>query len=77
MQEYIKSLQEAYYAGTPLLTNEEYDALTSRFGEDGLGTGGEFKHMFRMYSLAKVYPGRGDSMPLDVASCISDRKSVV
>lgn len=60
MQDYIKKLQEAYYAGTPEVSNEEYDSLVERFGEDGLGTGGEFKHMYRMYSLQKVYPSRGD-----------------
>ncbi|CAM0008457.1 NAD-dependent DNA ligase [Vibrio phage D239] len=74
MKNYIKDLQEAYYAGKPRISNEEYDALVSRFGEDEIGTGGDFKHMFRMYSLDKVYPGRGDVYPLVLDSCIQTAK---
>lgn len=65
MQEYMKMLQDAYYEGEPRVSNEEYDALVARYGEDGLGKGGDVKHTFRMYSLDKVYPGRGDVSPLD------------
>jgi NAD-dependent DNA ligase len=64
MIEYIKKLQEEYYGGDPSLSNEEYDALVARFGEESIGTGGEFKHMYRMFSLPKVYPCRGDVSPL-------------
>ncbi|CAM0007442.1 NAD-dependent DNA ligase [Vibrio phage D25] len=74
MKNYIKDLQKAYYAGKPRISNEEYDALVSRFGEDEIGTGGDFKHMFRMYSLDKVYPGRGDVYPLVLDSCIQTAK---
>lgn len=74
MQEYIKSLQKAYYEGSPLVSNEEYDALVARFGEDTIGIGGDFKHMFRMYSLAKVYPGRGDEYPLRLEDCVETPK---
>ncbi|CAL9970034.1 NAD-dependent DNA ligase [Vibrio phage D315] len=74
MKNYIKGLQKAYYAGKPRISNEEYDALVSRFGEDEIGTGGDFKHMFRMYSLDKVYPGRGDVYPLVLDSCIQTAK---
>ncbi|CAL9995672.1 NAD-dependent DNA ligase [Vibrio phage D30] len=74
MKNYIKDLQKAYYAGKPRISNEEYDALVSRFGEDEIGTGGDFKHIFRMYSLDKVYPGRGDVYPLVLDSCIQTAK---
>lgn len=74
MQHYILSLQQAYYEGNPQITNEEYDALVARFGEDGLGVGGEFQHMFRMYSLDKVYPGRGDEFPLNTHLCVKTPK---
>ncbi|AXQ66731.1 NAD-dependent DNA ligase [Vibrio phage vB_VpS_PG07] len=74
MQEYIRYLQKCYYEGNPVISNEEYDALVSRFGEDGLGVGGEFKHMYRMYSLDKVYPGRGEELPLPVEKCIETPK---
>lgn len=74
MQHYILSLQQAYYEGNPLVSNEEYDALVARFGEDGLGVGGDFKHRFRMYSLDKVYPGRGDEYPLPLDECVQTAK---
>lgn len=74
MQHYILTLQQAYYEGNPQVSNEEYDALVARFGEDGLGIGGDFKHRFRMFSLDKVYPGRGDEYPLDLALCVETPK---
>jgi DNA ligase (NAD+) len=64
MIKYIKSLQEDYYAGDPQVSNEEYDSLVERFGEEAIGSGGDFKHMYRMYSLQKVYPCRGEVSPL-------------
>lgn len=74
MLDYIKSLQKAYYDGNPLISNEEYDALVDRFGEETIGTGGDFKHMFRMYSLQKVYPCRGDTSPLVGADLVETPK---
>lgn len=74
MQHYILTLQQAYYEGNPQVSNEEYDALVARFGEHGLGVGGDFKHRFRMYSLDKVYPGRGDTYPLVLNYCIQTAK---
>ncbi|BAV81261.1 DNA ligase, phage-associated [Vibrio phage VCPH] len=75
MQKYIKSLQNDYYNGTPSVSNEEYDALVARFGEDSVGgEGGRFKHVFRMYSLDKVYPNRGDVYPLPLSECVRSPK---
>lgn len=61
----LKVFQDAYYAGVPLITNEEYDALVRRFpnGEVEIGTEGEIEHTFRMWSLDKLYPCRGDELP--------------
>lgn len=74
VKEYIKRLQDAYYSGDPIVSNEEYDALVSRFGEESLGTGGRFKHFYRMYSQQKVYPGRGDKYPVNISECIESPK---
>lgn len=75
MQKYIKSLQTDYYNGTPSVSNEEYDALVARFGEDSVGgEGGRFKHVFRMFSLEKVYPNRGDTYPLPLSECVRSPK---
>lgn len=75
MQTYLKARQTEYYAGNPTISNEEYDALVARFGEDSIGgEGGEYKHMFRMYSLDKVYPCRGDKFPLPLDQCVQSPK---
>lgn len=65
IQELIESAQATYYAGTPLMSNEEYDALTRRFPEyeKYVGPEGDYPHLYRMYSLRKVYLNRGDSYP--------------
>lgn len=65
MKEFIAQLQKAYYEGSPLISDEEYDALIKRFpdAEVTIGHKGEVKHMFRMWSLQKKYPGRGDELP--------------
>jgi NAD-dependent DNA ligase len=74
MIEYIKKLQQEYYDGDPSLSNEEYDALVDRFGEKTIGSGGDFKHMYRMYSLQKSYPCRGDVSPLTGTDIIETPK---
>lgn len=65
MKQFIKECQEAYYTGQPIISNEEYDVLVQRFpdAEDSIGPVGEVEHLFRMYSLQKKYPGRGDELP--------------
>lgn len=65
MKQFIAELQRAYYEGEPLISDEEYDALVKRFpdAEVNIGHKGEVKHMFRMWSLEKKYPCRGDTLP--------------
>ncbi|QQO38479.1 DNA ligase [Vibrio phage VPG01] len=65
MKEFIKELQRAYYEGEPLISDEEYDALIRRFpdAEVTIGHKGEAAHIFRMWSLEKKYPCRGDELP--------------
>lgn len=63
MSDYIKSLQEAYYSGNPLVSNEEYDMLVRILNEDTIGPTGSVEHPYQMYSLKKVYPDRGDDYP--------------
>lgn len=75
MNEFIAQLQKAYYDGEPLISDEEYDALIKRFpnAEVTIGHKGEVKHMFRMWSLEKKYPCRGDELP-DLEPYISSPK---
>ncbi|URC22560.1 DNA ligase [Serratia phage vB_SmaM-Kamaji] len=65
IKEQIKLAQEAYYNGTPLISDEEYDVLVGRFPdlETEIGPAGDVPHLYRMYSLQKVYLDRGDERP--------------
>lgn len=76
MKEFISQLQKAYYEGNPLISDEEYDALIQRFpdAEVSIGHKGEVKHMFRMWSLQKKYPGRGDELPLNLEQYVKSPK---
>ena len=76
VREFIASCQKAYYEGTPIITNEEYDALVKRFpdAETGIGPKGDIPHVYRMYSLQKVYFDRGDTAPFDSVDVVETRK---
>ncbi len=73
---FVKQCQIHYYNGEPLISNEEYDALIRRFpnAEVSIGHKGEVKHMFRMWSLEKKYPCRGDELPLDLQRYVKSPK---
>jgi len=66
MQEFLRKASEKYYAGTPILTDEEFDYLSARFDFDEIGArtkDNKVKHYARMYSLDKqfdVEPPVGD-----------------
>lgn len=62
---FIKRCQDAYYNGMSIITDEEYDRLIQRFpnGETDIGPKGDIPHLYRMYSLQKIYPTRGDTPP--------------
>lgn len=64
MKNLIKMYQDAYYSGNPLITDEQYDALIDACAEYevSIGPKGDIEHLNPMYSLQKVYPGRGDSL---------------
>lgn len=58
IQNYLKNCQEAYYMGTPIISDEIFDKLAitynfHEFGHEILET--RIKHIFPMYSLSKIY----------------------
>ncbi|QYC51528.1 putative NAD-dependent DNA ligase, subunit A [Erwinia phage KEY] len=65
LKEFIELCQEAYYQGNSIISDEEYDILIKRFpqAEEAIGPAGDVPHLFRMYSLQKVYLSRGDKAP--------------
>ena len=71
---YIEQLQKAYFDGTPLISNEEYDSLTRYLSEESIGAAGDVKHMWRMWSLDKKYPCRGDELPENLADYVETLK---
>lgn len=72
MKQYIQKLADAYEQGTPLVSDEEYDALSAKYGHS-LGPTGEVPHMYRMYSLNKHYAKDGE-YPLDIRKCVRTPK---
>ncbi len=66
MQEFLKKCSQAYYDGEPIISDEQFDKLVEQYGFNEVGAkpqGKVVKHMFRMYSLQKVYVGE-DAEPL-------------
>lgn len=72
MKLYLERLSKLYYDGTPEISNEEYDALESIYGQSINGSG-DIKHMYRMYSLKKHYDVDGE-LPLNKKECIETLK---
>ena len=72
MKLYLERLSKLYYDGTPDISNEEYDALESIYGQSINGTG-DIKHMYRMYSLKKHYDKDGE-LPLSKVNCTKTPK---
>ena len=59
MKKYLEECKAAYYAGNPIISDDQYDALEEMCSEDlTVGTNkGRAKHLYRMYSLQKYYVG--------------------
>jgi len=70
--EQMKIWSEAYYNGSPLISNEEYDAIETVHGQIISGAG-DVPHAFRMYSLKKHYDKDGNP-PLTNAGLIKTVK---
>jgi len=57
MQHFLDKAAAMYYSGTPIVSDAEFDSLASQYNYDSVGhvvTDG-IPHMFRMYSLQKVF----------------------
>lgn len=65
MESFLEKASKAYYEGNPIITDEEFDALSARCEQKVGYTSSSLKipHLFPMYSLQKVYPGDKDPLP--------------
>jgi len=57
MKDFIEKAACAYYSGYPIISDEEFDAIVAKYNYNAVGhqvTDG-VPHMFRMYSLQKVF----------------------
>lgn len=63
MRDFLDKASKAYYEGKPIITDAEFDYLSSKFNYEEVGYRSDFKfsHMYPMRSLQKVYPG--DALP--------------
>lgn len=72
----LSEFQKSYYEGNPLITDAEYDFLVSinPDAEKVIGPKGDVPHLYKMYSLQKYYPGRGDVLPSNIKDYVETPK---
>ena len=72
----LSEFQKAYYTGSPLISDAEYDYLVSinPEAEKTIGPKGDVPHLFKMYSLQKYYPGRDDTLPTNIKEYVETPK---
>lgn len=66
LKEFLEKASKAYYAGSPIISDSQYDALEELYGkETNIGTTrGQTPHLYKMHSLRKYYEGE-DIIPVD------------
>lgn len=74
INEFLRKAAEAYYAGSPIISDAQFDALakSNNFTEVGAKEyKNTAKHYHRLYSLQKFYEDEGKKKPLEGVSSIS------
>jgi len=65
--EFLDKASSAYYAGNPIISDAQFDALADSIGYNKVGAkqhDNVNKHVFQMYSLEKHYEDEGKKSPL-------------
>lgn len=63
---FLDTASQAYYRGTPIITDEQFDYLADTYDYRKVGAaGGTVKHYRQMYSLQKFYEDEGKRRPLE------------
>jgi DNA ligase (NAD+) len=68
IEQFLDSASKAYYAGSPIISDEQFDRLADSVGYNKVGTatqGKTAKHLFQMYSLQKYYEDEDQTRPLE------------
>jgi DNA ligase (NAD+) len=68
IEQYLDSASKAYYAGSPIISDEQFDQLADSIGFNQVGAkqhGNVEKHLYQMYSLQKFYEDEGKNQPLE------------
>lgn len=67
LEQFLNAASRAYYAGQPIISDEQFDRLADSCGYNKVGAkeaGKTAKHLYPMYSLQKYYEDEGKP-PLD------------
>jgi DNA ligase (NAD+) len=67
IEQFLDSASKAYYAGSPIISDEQFDRLAESHGYNSVGAkqhDNKAKHLFQMYSLQKYYEDEG-TRPLE------------
>jgi NAD-dependent DNA ligase len=67
LKQYLDIASQAYYAGKPIISDAQFDALADSCGYAAVGaseTGVTGRHYRQMYSLQKFYEDEGSNRPL-------------
>ena len=68
LEQFLDTASKAYYAGNPIISDEQFDQLADSCGYSKVGAkqhGNVEKHLHRMYSLQKFYEDEGQNRPLE------------
>ena len=67
LHKFLDQASQAYYAGTPTISDQVFDQLADSCGYNKIGAvahGKKAKHLYPMYSLQKFYEDEGKNDPL-------------
>jgi DNA ligase (NAD+) len=68
LEQYLNVASRAYYAGTPVISDAQFDQLADSIGYSAVGAkqhGNVEKHVYQMYSLQKYYEDEDQKRPLE------------
>ena len=68
LEQYLNVAARAYYAGTSVISDAQFDQLADSIGYNAVGAkqhGNVEKHVYQMYSLQKYYEDENQKRPLE------------